>query len=430
MVLITLQNMLFLTSVIGVFSVILCRLITKTWISANTAYWVGWIFVLFATYICDVNGWGYKRVTELALSNILKLHLGAVAGFFFATVLCHNYQANNASLKQVYIQSENIVTLFSKKFYLILFLVGLLFLSERLAATGFDHNYLTEARSLYNQRNVSTMVRFGTHISVIVVFMTILLGVVDAVRGLNITRLLLVITASAPLSLANAGRAFLLSYLLIYTTSFFLYRSMQRKEKQLLTAQETIKISSVFVLMIFIFSVMGFHRGGYGVLYNPFRAVLSWPAASIFALDSWTKAALTLPSTQGLNSLGWIADIMDRISLVDYSAEKNLMGSIVHHFRNINDSAAVIPRTIIPDLIMDFGEKSLIYSMAFIAFCSQLLSIRIPHLGIFSFSLATLTILAIFQTIQSSIFSPGFCVATFWAFIFSNIMTKNSRKDI
>ncbi len=429
MLALTLPNTLYITSILGILLVIACRVIAKTWVSANSAYWVGWIFVLFAALVCETNGWGYRRVTALALSKILFLHMGATIGFLIATISCYNYQPNTNGLQKIFVLSKGIVKNFSNKLYIILFIIGLLFFLERLAATGFSSNYLAEARAVYVQGNTSFIARIGSHVSVLVIFMMILLGVVDSVRGIKVGRLLLVILAAAPLGLANAGRIFLFSYLLTYLTSLLLFRSLTRRKSHFGTTDEVMKIIGLIVAMAFIFSIIGFQRGGYGQYYNPFRTILGWPASSIFALDSWTSIALSLPSMHGWNSFGWITDFLDRISLLDFSQEKKNFTAIIFHFRNINDSAADIPRTIIPDLILDFGKNGVVYGMIFIALFAQLITIRTPHYSIFSFSFSTLTIFALFHTIQGSIFSAGFCVATFWAFIFSKVIVYNPRKE-
>jgi oligosaccharide repeat unit polymerase len=429
MISLTLLNTFYITLICGILSVILCRVIAKTWVSANSSYWAGWIFVLYASVVCEANGWGYKRATEIALSNILLLHIGATAGFFIANIFCHGTKPEPASLQKIFVLSRDIVQNFSSKIYLLLFIVGLLFFYERINDVGFSSNFLTDAREVYVQRNVSTIARIGSHVSVIAIFMMILLGVVDSVLGINVSRLLLVILAGTPLGLANAGRIFLFSYLLTYLTSLLLFRSLNRNGARLGSIDEAVKIGGLVVFLAIVFSILGFLRGGYGNVFNPLHTILVWPASSIFALDSWSKAALSVPPMHGLNSLGWIADFLDRLSLIDFTHQKKYLNAIVFHFNSMNDSAAVIPRTIIPDLIMDFGRNGLVYGMMGIAFITQLITIRMSHFGIFSFSFSTLTIFALFHTIQGSILSSNFCVATFWAFVFSILIVYNSRRE-
>lgn len=420
-------TLIVITLFLGIISVFIGKIATKTWVSANTGYWMGWLFVITATWVCQVYLGSHGEVSSIAIRKILELHYGAFIGFLIASLVVKKPASKSSNLKNIYKRSQFIINKFSYKLYGLLFIVGLLFLGERISIVGFDLDYFSNARTIYIQKESLKILRIGSHLGVAISFIIILVGVSDAYKSLNLKRLILVILASAPLGLANAGRAFLLNYLLIYIASLLLFRSLMSTGR-LLSRDETIRLVTIFTCMLIIFSIIGFLRGGYGVQYNPIYTILVWPASSLMALDSWTKAALILPTTNGINTFGWPSDLLHRFGLIDIAREKETMAYVLTYFDRMNDSAKVIPRTIIPDLIFDFGEYGVFWGMIVIAVSLQFITVVLPRRGVFSYSLAVMSLLAAFYTIQGSIFSPGFCVALLWAGMFSLFYEYHSEK--
>ena len=120
--------------------------------------------------------------------------------------------------------------------------------------------------------------------------------------------------------------------------------------------------------------------------------------------------------------------MIDRLGLINTQPAQEAISHIVRNFYSIGDSAGVIPKSIIPDLIFDFGVGGIFWGMLAAAFCLQISSIRLAGKGIFSHGLAAMSLQAAFMTIQGSIFTSGFCVVLFWTFMFSIFLDSSYKK--
>ena len=413
----TVNNVLFQTIVLGIISVFSTLKLSKTLISASIAYWFGWSFLLIGTTIAINSNW-ILGIEKQPLYYVMQLNYGAFIGFLAGTIMSPK-KNNDKQYQQLIEKSSFIITKFSNKALVVLFLLGLIFLYQRIRRVGFNLNCFENVRSVYLEGNRPFTEYIGTHIGIIVGFLIIMLGVKDAKEGINIKELLKVIIASAPLGLANGSRIFLLNYLILYIASLLISRSTFKFSRTLLKKAELIKISIFLASMLIIFSIIGFTRGGYGDKFDLLFTILIWPVSTIMAMDSWISTALQSQCTNGMFTFGWIVDFMSRIGIMDYSEEKKIINDSISYFITTNNSAAVIPKSIIPDLIFDFGKNGVFWGMLFISFLLQIATLRFAGKGIFFHTFSVLCFTGSFLTIQTSVISPGFGVTAFWAAIFT-----------
>jgi hypothetical protein len=175
---------------------------------------------------------------------------------------------------------------------------------------------------------------------------------------------------------------------------------------------------------------MGFLRGGYGEKFDILYTIVIWPVSTLTAMDDWVAAALTSERTYGLNTFGWFANIFSRFGLIDTTSTTNAMQSVLYYFEDVNNSARVIPRSILPDIIFDFGSQSVFFVMALIAFLLEFVSRRFVGAGIFLHVLAVQAFFSSGMTIQISIFNPPVVVALFWAAVLALYMRKWSGRRV
>lgn len=411
------------TLILGFLSLFLIKLITKNIITAALSYWVGWFFLISGASIALANDW-INNIGDVAFYYIVQLHYGAFIGFLLASILSNFNKKNyNPALNNTLLDHANFIyEKISGKMLALLFLVGTIFLIQRVSVIGLNADYLSNVRGVYNERNISFISTIGSHLGVIINFIIIMIAVRDARYGINSKNLIITILAAAPLGIANGGRIFLISYLLLYMCSFLLARKHFGNIKYILKWNEWKKVTTIFGSLLIIFALMGFNRGGYGDSFNLFYTILIWPVSTIWAMDSWIIEAISSNNTNGLNTFGWLFDVAHRLGIYSFYDEKEIISSSLYFFEITQNSAAVIPRSIIPDLIFDFGINGVFWGMLIISIFLQLFTLNFSGRGVFFHTLATLSLLAAFMTIQNSVITPGFSVTLFWAAFFSFIM--------
>jgi hypothetical protein len=380
-------------------------------VSASLAFWFGWWFLVWGGALVVDRGW--RDIPLYSAPYIETLFHGAFAGFLIGTLAGAFGKPRQRYLDLVDL-SDHLLETYGRKVLWSLFLVGGAFLAQRVATVGLSLDYLSEVRGLYNERQGSLLLRIGSHLSVLMTTLIVLRGIRDSCYGVNIRGLLITIAAGAPLGLANGGRTFLMSYTIAYLASLLLCRSNFSRNPFALSGQEALRFGTLIALLLTVFAVMGFLRGGYGDQLNILYTVIIWPVSTFQAMDTWVFTAIGSDRTYGLNSLGWLADLAARLKLVDVSEARGVMRDVLLDFADAYDSARVIPRSILPDLIFDFGEKALFLSMAVVAFLLEFATSRYPGRGLFRHVLAVQCLLASFTTIQTSVVSPDFAISIFW----------------
>ncbi len=407
------QAILFAALTIGLRAILRLPLIC-----AALAFWAGWIFILTGGVISENNEWA--TINTYFSPYLETLFKGAFLGFSLASAL--------SLIQKPRPKYSNLVKItgiffdrFGKKVLAILFVVGSIFLAQRVMMVGFSSNYLADVRTIYNEGSESLLLRLGSHLSVLVIMFIILRGVYDSHFGLNTRMIILVILCGAPIGLANGGRMFLLSYLMAYLGSFLLCRSHFSANRLFVTLAEAKSIVAIFIGLLLVFAIMGFTRGGYGDDLDIWYTVIIWPVSTLVAMDSWVSVALSSPGTSGLNTFGWFFDIFSRLGFFDLSGATDTMTRSLRYFEMTGNSAAVIPRSILTDLIFDFGIDALFYSMMSVAFVLEFITSRFAGRGIFLHVAATQCLIASFSTIQNSVVTPGFAVSIFWAALFSQL---------
>lgn len=380
-------------------------------VSASLAFWFGWWFLVSGGALVVERGW--REIGLYSAPYIENLFHGAFVGFLLGTLSGMVSKPRKQYLELVGM-SEHLLDTYGRKVLMALFLVGGVFFAQRIATVGLSFDYLSEVRGVYNQRQGNALLRIGSHLSVLMVTLIAVRGIHDSHHGVNIRGLLITICAGAPLGLANGGRTFLMSYTLAYLASLLLCRSHFSGHPFVLSGQEYFRFGGLITMLLTLFAVMGFVRGGYGDELNVLYAVLIWPVSTFQAMDTWVFTAIESDRTFGLNSFGWLADFAARLKLIDISEAGDVMRNVLLGFADTNNSARVIPRSILPDLIFDFGEDAILVSMAAIAFLLEFVTSRYPGRGLFLHVLAVQCLLGSFTTIQNSVVSPGFAITIFW----------------
>tara|TARA_R110000744_G_scaffold87537_1_gene170903 strand:+ start:199 stop:1296 length:1098 start_codon:yes stop_codon:yes gene_type:complete len=357
----------------------------------------------------------------------MQMFNGAFFGFLLSIIIPSPRNKSERYLRLIE-NTEWVLQRFNTKVMLFLFVIGCAFLLQRVASVGLNMDYLSEVRAVYRQRQGGALLRIGSHLSVLMTMMVIMRGLVDSYRGVDIKALGLVILVAAPLGLANGGRTFLLSFMLAYLSSLLLARSsiVRRRRFRMpiffFTSREIITLGGLLAFLLLTFALMGFARGGYGHKLDIIYTLLIWPVSTLVAMDDWVFAALSSERTNGLNTFGWFVSILSRIGLIDVTQSSEVMKGVAYYFESTYNSAIVVPRSILPDLIFDFGPSGIFVSIAIIAFTLEFITTRLPARGYFMHVLAVQGLLASFMTIQNNIMTPGAVVTVFWGAVLALVM--------
>lgn len=392
-------------------------------VCAALAFWVGWIFLIAGGMIIANEGWANIRTQSAPYMS--TLFNGAFVGFLIGTSLAGGSKPRTEYLMLVEV-ARRFFKKFGKRVLLMLFLIGAIFFAQRLETVGFSASYLGDVRAVYSERNYSFLQQAGSHLMVLTTMFIILRGVYDSYYGVNVRVLFLAILCGAPLGMANGSRIFLLNFFLAYVASLLLSRAHFSELRYHLMAREVRDLGGGLLVLLTVFAIMGYQRGGYGEELNIAYTILIWPVSTLGAMDSWVSSAIMSEGTYGLNTFGWVFDFLSRIGLIDISSATTMLHETLYYFQTSNNSAAVIPRSILPDLIFDFGPGALFFSMMTVAIILETLTSRNAGRGIFRHVLAVQCLVASFSTIQNSVLSPGFSVSILWAAVFS-LMAKRYR---
>ena len=415
------DSLLWLIYLYGGLNVALRVVLRQALISASLAFWFGWWFLVSGGVLAVDMGW--RKIELYSAPYLEMLFHGAFVGFLVGALVGSHRKPAKRYL-QLVVLSDYLLNTYGRRVLWALFLTGGVFLVQRLVTTGLTLDYLSEVREIYNQRQGGALLRIGSHLSVLMTTLIIIRGIRDSYHGADIRGLMVTIAAGAPLGLANGGRAFLLSYTLAYIASFLLCRSHFSRNTLGFNVGELLRVGILIAFLLTIFALMGFLRGGYGDELNVLYAVVIWPVATFQAMDSWVFAAIESDRTYGLHSLGWLADFAGRIKLIDLSEATGVMRDVLWGFEETNNSARVIPRSILPDLIFDFGENGIFVSMAVIAFLLEYVTTRYTGRGLFLHVLAVQCLLGSFTTIQNSVVTPGFAIVIFWGVVLAYAVRK------
>ena len=397
----------------------------KNIVTASSAFWFGWLCLLLGTLSFINNGLmdDFGR-TEIYYINVF--HSGAFIGFLMGTVLSAFKKKKNVKrirdLNQLYLLSEFISNKITGRFLNILLVVGLVFFVQRVSTVGLSADYFSDARDLYRQRQFNVFSWLGNHLSVVVSTLITIQGIIDGFQKMNLKKVLKVILFASPLFLANATRTFLIFPLLTYFVSFLVTRGVIGK--RLINRKELINFSLILFTMLFVFAIISFLRGGYGESFDLYYTVVAWPVSTSYALESWLNEAINSSGTNGLLTFDWFANFLDRIGFLDYSGEKKDLRSINQYFIDTNNSASVIPRSMLPDLIFDFGKDSLFFIAICIGFFTQTITVVFSGKSLVKHAIAIAVVMGMFMSIQNSLFSPGFVIGLFWIIMFNWFFTK------
>lgn len=422
------QGLLLQSIFFAVISIGVSKKLNFTFINAASAFWFGWITLVTGT-ISYINSGEMDALSSKEIYYISQLHFGVFIGFLLAsiTVSLLGQPSVKEPLNKLINISKFISEAVTDKILNLLLIIGLIFFIERSTRIGFSLEFFADAREVYLERNFNYFEWLGRHLSVTVNFCIIMIGANDAIEGMRLKKIGKVILYSAPLYLASGTRTFLLFPILGYLTSFLLIRGAFIKKSNIKLG-EIKSLTILFTIVLLVFSIIGFIRGGYGEEFSLYRTIVSWPVSTSFALESWVSVA-ELNNTNGLLIFDWFIRTINDIGLLDYSTEIETMNNITLSFIKNNNSAAFIPKSIIPEIIFDFGNSYFFLVSIIMGFIWQYGSLRLNGRGVVLHTIAVLLTYISFKSIQGGLLNSVFVVTIFWA-IFFNVLIKfiNAKK--
>lgn len=237
-----LSGLLLRVLIYGSIIILLNALLRRPLTSASLAFWFAWACLMFGGIVAESYGW--RSIDTFSAPYLIHLFNGAFFGFALVTLVPIK-RASETHYLQVVTSAERILDRLKGKVMFIAFLVGVIFLAERIAVVGLSTDYLNNVRGVYNQREGNQLAQISSHLMVFLTLLVILRGLVDSHRGVNLKALIVVILVAAPFGLAQGARIFLFSFLIAYFTSLLLTRSRFSRAKGLLSWQEGIGLGSL-----------------------------------------------------------------------------------------------------------------------------------------------------------------------------------------
>lgn len=402
------------------FWVIYSNIINIPIFSPALGYWAGWITVSSFSWYCEFEGWLYFDPDFLGF--ILFSHFGALFGIITADIFS---TLSTRDLRNQHIISDiKIFETYQTAILVVLFSVGTLLLFEQISRSGFSSEYLSVAREQHLMREDSLVRRIGSQLSVIANVVAIIFGVNDAVKGVKIRRIAILLLASAPLGLSSASRIFLMNYTLFYLISLMSFRSMNTKFLSILTSGEVGKLLFIFCFSAAIFSFLGFIRGGYGHEFSMLYNIMIWPSSTLGAIDEWIREAIVAQPANGYLTLGYFSDTMIQLGINPLAWSRQSLDVAQDYFLSTRNSALYIPRSYVPDLIFDFGPTYYVAGSYLLLFSLQFTFRRLSRGHIYSHALSVVLVYAAFMTIQNPPFSPWAIATVFWSFILGAVLQR------
>jgi hypothetical protein len=412
-------------------TMVICARLNRTWISAATAYWVGWLFVIGACAVSDYYSWNNRYATQAACDSILTLHISAAVGFTLGSLMAGRVERRltvPAALQSVQ-RSQRVLELLSRNVLFTVFVLGCAFLTNSAAAAGGFS--LRDVRSAYIDHDIGVIELVATHAYMLLCALAALRGTQDGIVGARIKWLGTLIVASAPLGLGNAGRIFLLQVLLIYSFPFMLSRSQAPQRSGSQKRHELRQLLALGLACVVAFALIGGLRNrSDGESRNPLMEVLAWPASSIDVLDSWISVAENFTPADGGVSFEWLARNLERFHLVDLSDVHNELAAATRRLGVEGDNAAYVPKTIIPELIMDFGRTAFPVAMAITAVILQFVSVRLRGRSPFATVVAAMALFGAFCSVQGGVLRPDVCLVVFWTLVLATLARKGKKRSV
>ena len=420
-----LLDLYFEVMALGFLSIFIRRLRNKNILSASLAFWFAWGALITAGLICDLVDW--TNISIISVGYIKTLLYGATVGFAVIDIFYDEKYDNRQMIELKLMAKIFIERKIFNKFLIFMFIIGMIMLINRIRTVGLSIEYFSTVRSSFvDETNYSFLLQLGSHLSSILVVGLILKGVYDYENGIDIIGLFWILLFVSPFFLSSASRTFLLGYPLPYISSYMLFSYYYPgKNRKLIIRYDLIKLLIFIISVLTVFSIIGFIRGGYGEVFNPFYAILMWPVSTLSAMDIWIGAASATNLTGGYFTFNWPFDILSRLHILNVSDQMASVTAILDYFDSINESAGVIPKSILPDIIFDFGPSKIFIVMAFFAALLQFFRSFSSH-KLFLHVLAVNSFIAAFSTIQNSIFNSNFFVSIFWSYIIYKYLKNKS----
>lgn len=172
-----LSSLLVRTVGYGVAITLLRIMMGKSPLSASLAFWFGWSFLIGGGLIAYANNW--TVLTTNSMPYLVQMFDGAFVGFLLAS-FTPRARGGDQRYWQLVDGAEVVLRRVNRKVTLILFVVGSVFLLQRIATVGFGEEFLTEVRNVYNERDGGLLPQVGSHLSVLMIMLTIMRGIVDS----------------------------------------------------------------------------------------------------------------------------------------------------------------------------------------------------------------------------------------------------------
>jgi len=411
----------------------------KTFLTAATFYWAGWIFTLVAGLYAEARGLLQAPIHEDTYDLIIKANIGAFLGFMLASAIVRKARGSYTPMVSKYLRLESFVRWGTPIVAIIIFTFGFLALRERIGAIGLSMFFYEDARTAHVEgvTNESLLARIAIYCSILSRAWFFAMGLNDGLRQkVNLKRILIMVLAGAPLALVRGSRLFLFIGVISYTLSYFLILQARQTEKGL-SSRVILKTFREFSLKILpyvaagfiVFALLGYWKtiskqeeGSFwerNIATQSADRVFGWFASSLPAILPLSKEA-----ELGL-SPGYGRDFFEQVTkLVDYTGITSYPRRYEYylHRQSIREQPRLflglgnVPGTIIVFAVRDSSISIMPVYLFLIAFILQFITTGIPRTGIILHVIGCIGMSAAFFACQKGGFVDS---ANVWTIIFT-----------
>lgn len=430
-------DIVLLTVVLALLSVGASRLLNGSFTSACGIFWLAWCGFILAVWYCE---WQLliPSVTEQAALQIERGEIGAAAGFLIGSFLAGNPGKKYASLdQQLKVPDQDKLV---KWGICLNAIAGFFYLLETIRSVGWNLvTLLFDIRMHYLDQGLTPLGKISEYLSAGTIVMAVMLARRDALYGVRILPITLLILSNMPNGIATGGRGYLVSPIIYYACAYSLTGRWTAKQNLQNTVSDEKrklplgKISFALLAILGVFTVIGEWRWGAAsdrpIYLRTVDAVLGYPASSITSVYEYSSI-YEESAAHGRLLFGWPATQLERIGLLPGNSRDD-QDSVREAVYSIYGFAGNCPPTIIAPLVGDFGMASMPYCFAILMTVVQLLTIRLPISGMVGHTLSTVLLAASFFSIQDLMYmNSASCLGIIWAIGITAFMSvkRHSRK--
>jgi hypothetical protein len=405
------MNLILLTGMLGISSVLLIRKVTGNWFTPVFWYWIVWSVALTCEAIASSGG-VLPEIGPLAQDLIVGVHVSVFFGFvvatYFAVVTKVKTTVVAANLVRVPQKFLQITTVFY-------FVLGIVHLVNRITLIGsVSETILQDIRTDY-LADPTGLTQIATIAFTPLIFLVAILAFEDYQDGtVRLKRMALLYLAANIHGIAMGGRIWLVTPIAFYIFSYLILPRTTVQTKA--AARRLMKpFSRLAVVAIALFILLGTFRTSDIETIAPKMDVawyeqssgimlpITYAAVPLAAIDLTSQYAALTPPNYGQLLFPWFADKLNDLGMLSRYVDQSV-AIRRDDIRRIDYRVASTQCTVICLAVGDFGIPATPYVVGLLMAACQFVALTWAGRGIFRHAVAVTCVMAAAMTPQDGWF--------------------------